>query len=291
METDYYLILSRLLYALLAGGLIGMERSIHGREAGFRTHTLVCVASSLLMMLMAYQWHLVPQEFLRSPGRHPGHFSGAAVCRGVVAGGHSGAGPDRHVDCLSARRRRYIVGALAHPTHVSHQRRGDAVRVHLPVSVSWSGAVAVAAGHATHLPDPGDNDALSGNAAKVAGVVSCLDQRAAEHVGSKTRFPSLTIGSDSGLHGGCQMSWTRTGTRVPPIPGPRELFHALFVQDGKAARQQAKDRIALQGSILDAVLGDANSLKRRLNQADRHKLDEYFSSVRDVEIKLQLDRH
>ena len=56
-----------------------------------------------------------------------------------------------------------------------------------------------------------------------------LDQRAAEFVGSRTRFPSLTIGSADGLHGGCQMSWTRTGTRVPPISGPRELFHALFV--------------------------------------------------------------
>ncbi len=48
-----------------------------------------------------------------------------------------------------------------------------------------------------------------------------LDQRAAEHVGAKTRFPSLTIGSEGGLHGGCRMSWTRTGTRVPPIAGPR----------------------------------------------------------------------
>ncbi len=40
-----------------------------------------------------------------------------------------------------------------------------------------------------------------------------LDQRAAEFVGWQTRFPSLTIGSESGLHGGCQMSWTRTGIR------------------------------------------------------------------------------
>lgn len=118
-----------------------------------------------------------------------------------------------------------------------------------------------------------------------------LDQRAAEHVGSQTRFPSLTIGSEGGLHGGCQMSWTRTGTRVPPIPGPRELFRALFVQDNREAQQRARDRIALQESILDAVLGDANSLKRRLNQTDQHKLDEYFASVRDVETRLQLDRH
>ncbi len=117
-----------------------------------------------------------------------------------------------------------------------------------------------------------------------------LDQRAAEFVGSKTQFPSLAIGSDDGIHGGCQMSWTRTGTRVPPVPGPRELFQALFIDDGPTAKKKAIDRIALQSSILDAVLGDAKDLKRRLNKADGQKLEEYFSSVRDVEAKLNLDR-
>lgn len=117
-----------------------------------------------------------------------------------------------------------------------------------------------------------------------------VDQRAAEFVGSRTRFPSLTIGSDYGLHGGCQMSWTRTGTRIPPIPGPRELFRQLFVDDGEAAKRQVAERIELQSSILDAVLGDANSLKRKLNKNDGQKLDEYFASVRDVETKLALDQ-
>ncbi len=117
-----------------------------------------------------------------------------------------------------------------------------------------------------------------------------LDQRAAEFVGSQTRFPSLAIGSDDGIHGGCQMSWTRTGTRVPPIAGPRELFRQLFVDDSVDARQSANQRIQLQSSILDAVLGDAKSLKRKLNRTDGQKLEEYFSSVRDVERKLNLDR-
>jgi hypothetical protein len=117
-----------------------------------------------------------------------------------------------------------------------------------------------------------------------------LDQRAAEFVGSQTRFPSLTIGSEDGLHGGCQMSWTRTGTRIPPITGPRELFRLLFVENDAAAKRQAADHIALQGSILDSVLGDANSLHRRLNNADGTKLDEYLASVRDVELKLDLDK-
>ncbi len=118
-----------------------------------------------------------------------------------------------------------------------------------------------------------------------------LDQRAAEFVGPQTRFPSLTIGSEDGLHGGCMMSWTRTGTRIPPIPGPRELFRALFVEEDALAKRQATDRILLQGSILDAVQDDAKSLKRRLNKTDTDKLEEYFASVRDVEHKLELDKH
>ena len=118
-----------------------------------------------------------------------------------------------------------------------------------------------------------------------------LDQKAAEFVGSKTRFPSLNVGSDDGLHGGCQISWTRTGTRVPPMPGPRELFRALYIQDDGKAKAKAADRIRLQHSILDSVLGDANSLKQRLNTTDKRKLDEYFNSIRDVESKLRLDQH
>jgi hypothetical protein len=118
-----------------------------------------------------------------------------------------------------------------------------------------------------------------------------LDQRAAEFVGSKTRFPSLAIGSEDGLHGGCQMSWTRSGTRIPPIPGPRELFRLLFVDEAGDAKRKSADRIALQGSILDAVQGDAKSMSRRLSKSDATKLDEYLASVRDVETKLDLDKH
>ena len=118
-----------------------------------------------------------------------------------------------------------------------------------------------------------------------------LDQRAAEFVGARTRFPSLTVGSESGLHGGCQISWTRTGTRVPPITGPRELFRQLFIDDNTAAKREAVDRIVLQGSILDAVSGEAKALQKKISQADQRKLDEYFSSVRDVEQRLELQKH
>ena len=117
-----------------------------------------------------------------------------------------------------------------------------------------------------------------------------LDQRAAETVGGQTRFPSLTIGSEDGIHGGCQMCWTRSGTRVPPIPGANELFSKLFKAESSDNLAKTRDRFDLKGSILDAVNGDAKSLGRRLDKADREKLDEYFSSVRDVEKQLELKR-
>ena len=60
MEQEYFTILEHLLIALGAGGVIGFERSYHGRPAGFRTHALVCVASSALMLVTVYQWHWFP---------------------------------------------------------------------------------------------------------------------------------------------------------------------------------------------------------------------------------------
>lgn len=59
-DTDFFKILVHLLAAVFAGGIIGLERSYHGRPAGFRTHTLVCLASSLLMLVTMYQWQWLP---------------------------------------------------------------------------------------------------------------------------------------------------------------------------------------------------------------------------------------
>jgi putative Mg2+ transporter-C (MgtC) family protein len=55
LPSPYLETIVHLLAAVLAGGLIGLERSYHGRPAGFRTHTLVCLASSLLMLVTLFQ--------------------------------------------------------------------------------------------------------------------------------------------------------------------------------------------------------------------------------------------
>ncbi|MDH5516521.1 MAG: MgtC/SapB family protein [Gammaproteobacteria bacterium] len=88
MYADEILVLNRLLLALLAGGIIGIERAYHGREAGFRTHTLVCVSSALLMLLMAFQWQFMPAEFIETIRTDP-----TRMAQGIMTGiGFLGAG-------------------------------------------------------------------------------------------------------------------------------------------------------------------------------------------------------
>jgi len=115
-----------------------------------------------------------------------------------------------------------------------------------------------------------------------------IDQFIADEVGVETRFPSLTVGSEGGIHGGCQIAWTKSGVRVPPITGPAELFDKLFVSDSKERQVSRAKENKLQASILDSVLEDANRLSKKVNREDKDKLDEYFTSIRDVEKRLEL---
>src|SRR4030043_1725843 len=88
MEKEYLPILLHLTLATLAGGLIGLERTYHGRPAGFRTHTLVCSASSLLMQLTVYQWVLFPDATLETVRVDP-----TRMAQGIMTGiGFLGAG-------------------------------------------------------------------------------------------------------------------------------------------------------------------------------------------------------
>ena len=115
-----------------------------------------------------------------------------------------------------------------------------------------------------------------------------IDQYLADEVGFETRFPSLTVGSEGGIHGGCQIAWTKSGVRVPPITGPAELFDQLFTSDSQERQTRRVQENRVQSSILDSVLADANRLSRQVNKEDKDKLDEYFTSVRDVEKRLEL---
>ena len=115
-----------------------------------------------------------------------------------------------------------------------------------------------------------------------------IDQYIADEVGFETRFPSLTVGSEGGIHGGCQIAWTKSGVRVPPVTGPAELFEKLFISDSDERRARRVQDSHVQASILDTVLLEGNRLSKQVNHEDKAKLDEYLTSVRDVEKRLEL---
>ena len=88
MSEDQIVMAGRLLGAVLAGGLIGLERSFRGRPAGFRTHTLVCMASAVLMLITVYEWQWIqfqtPDSIRMDPTR---------MAQGIMTGiGFLGAG-------------------------------------------------------------------------------------------------------------------------------------------------------------------------------------------------------
>lgn len=88
MDNDSVKIFTHLTAALVAGGIIGLERSFHGRPAGFRTHALVCLASSLLMMVTLYQWQWLPGVPLDTVRTDP-----TRMAQGIMTGiGFLGAG-------------------------------------------------------------------------------------------------------------------------------------------------------------------------------------------------------
>ena len=115
-----------------------------------------------------------------------------------------------------------------------------------------------------------------------------IDQYLADEVGYQTRFPALTVGSEGGIHGGCQLAWTKSGVRVPPVTNPAELFEKIFVGDSKDRQTRRRQENHVQASILDSVREEANRLSRQVNREDKDKLDEYLTSVRDVEKRLEL---
>lgn len=107
-----------------------------------------------------------------------------------------------------------------------------------------------------------------------------IDQAVAERVGDETRFRSLVFQAGENLNFS-QISWDKHGLPVHQIDSPRKIFNLLFqVNENENTQQQilAEDR-----SILDAVFRQAKSMQKRLNAIDRAKMDEYLTSVREVE--------
>jgi hypothetical protein len=108
-----------------------------------------------------------------------------------------------------------------------------------------------------------------------------LDQFASERIGTETRFPSLSLSGE-----GFGLSWTSSGALVPSDWSPSRLFARLFIE-GRPDEKEAQARRLRDGqSILDSVGDQAKRLRSGLGANDREKLDEYFSSVRELEQRL-----
>ena len=125
-----------------------------------------------------------------------------------------------------------------------------------------------------------------------------VDQAAAARVGRLTRFPSIELGCDGGPNsGGCDsgyscaysanISWRGESTPTSKEINPRLAFERLFASAdpnetgaGRAKRERQRK------SVLDFVAEDANRLKARLGGPDLRKLDEYLTSVRELETRL-----
>ncbi|MEZ0265446.1 MAG: DUF1552 domain-containing protein [Phycisphaerae bacterium] len=108
-----------------------------------------------------------------------------------------------------------------------------------------------------------------------------LDQVVAEKIGSETRFPYLALATARG-----NMSVTRAGTAIPTDRRPSVLFRKLFLT-GTAKEVEDSVRKLKEGqSVMDTVLAETKRLQRDVTADDRHRLDEYFTSVREVERRL-----
>ena len=111
-----------------------------------------------------------------------------------------------------------------------------------------------------------------------------LDQYIAERVGNQTRFPSLTLAVNTG---GRSLSWTGNGVAIPPEQSAASIFRQMFIQ-GSATEVETKIAELDTGrSILDTVAEQVQDLERSVGTADRARLDQYFTSVRELENRLQ----
>ncbi len=122
-----------------------------------------------------------------------------------------------------------------------------------------------------------------------------VDQLAAARIGDLTRLPSLELGGEAGgMAGNCDsgyscvysstMSWKSPTQPLPKEVNPKIVFDRIFGSQGPAERAH---RDASRKSILDFIRDDSQALTKVVSSSDRQKLDEYFTSIREIEQRMQ----
>jgi hypothetical protein len=126
-----------------------------------------------------------------------------------------------------------------------------------------------------------------------------VDQIAAQHLGDQTRFASLELGcDDSRTIGNCDsgyscaytnsLAWRGPATPMPPETNPRLVFERLFGDiDTSLSPEVRARRLRYRRSILDLVSERTSRLSADLGQSDKRKLDEYLSSIREIERRIE----
>lgn len=109
-----------------------------------------------------------------------------------------------------------------------------------------------------------------------------VDQVAAIHLGQATRFPSITLGSNTQE----SQSFDRNGVMLPADNRPSQVFAKLFLTGSPDAQRRQKQKLAEGRSILDAVGDQTKTLNKRVSGGDRKQLDEYFDAIRAAEKEL-----
>jgi hypothetical protein len=114
-----------------------------------------------------------------------------------------------------------------------------------------------------------------------------LDQYVAERIGIQTRYPSITLAVNTRSR---SLSYSGTGVAIPPEDKAAEVFKQLFLQGSPQQIEAQVRQIDTGRSILDAVADHAKELQRKGGQRDRERLDQYFTSVRDLETRMTASR-
>jgi uncharacterized protein DUF1552 len=134
------------------------------------------------------------------------------------------------------------------------------------------------------------------SAVDIKAGISC-DQIVANKIGSQTRFPSLEVGiEDARQAGDCDsgyscaytnnLAWRSETQPLPPTLDPRRLFERLFGSGAELSPEARTRQNKYRRSILDFVTEDTRKLQRDLGPTDKRKLDEYLSSIREIELQI-----
>jgi hypothetical protein len=113
-----------------------------------------------------------------------------------------------------------------------------------------------------------------------------VDQQIADYYQGQTRVPSLVLSH----HRLPTLSWSRNKTPINPENSPKAVFDRLFAVENEETRNERRTGMAHTSSILDRVREQAKSLEAELGRDDRATLDQYFTSIRDFEERIEIDR-